>query len=287
MRYAEGRFSSARLAFGHGTHNALEEAVWLLVHVLKIDFEDVQGAAERVLDEPSAREALRLIERRVRTRKPLAYILREAWLAGIRFYVDERVIVPRSFIAELLPDGLSPWLPRRGVKQVLDLCTGSGCLAVLAARAFPGSRLVAADISGAALAVAERNVSDHRLRSRISLVKSDLFASVPRRQYDLIVSNPPYVAVSAMRRLPAEHRHEPRLALAAGRDGLDAVMRIIGAAAGFLGPRGVLVVEVGRNRKALERRCPRLGFTWLNTSAGDEMVWLLTREQLPAAQTTG
>jgi ribosomal protein L3 glutamine methyltransferase len=280
MRYAARRFSAARLAFGHGTHNARDEAVWLLVHVLKIDFDDVQAVADRVLDEREQREALRLIDRRVRTRKPLAYVLGEAWLAGQRFHVDERVIVPRSFIAEFLPDGLAAWLPRRGVKRVLDLCTGSGCLAILAARAFPGSSVDASDISAAALAVARRNVTQYRLRSRIHLVKSDLFARVPKRKYDLIVSNPPYVAAGAMRRLPVEYRSEPRLALAGGRDGLDAVLRIIEAAAGFLAPRGVLVLEIGRNRKALERRAPRTAFTWLGTSAGEDMVVLLTRDQM-------
>jgi ribosomal protein L3 glutamine methyltransferase len=283
MRYAARRFSAAGLAFGHGTWNADEEAHWLLVHVLKVPFEDVPALSDRVLREAEVRAILRLLERRIRTRKPLAYLLHEAWLAGMRFYVDERVIVPRSFIAELLPDGLSPWLPRRGVRRALDLCTGSGCLAILAARAFPCARVDASDISTGALAVAERNIGDHRLRSRIGLLKSDLFAEIPSgRRYELILSNPPYVNARAMRRLPPEYRSEPRRALAGGSDGLDAVMRILRGAAQFLAPRGALVLEIGHNRAALERRLPEVPFTWLSTSAGDDMVLLLTREQLLA-----
>ncbi len=283
VRYAERRFSRARLAFGHGTAHARDEAAWLLVHVLGIDFEDLSRLAGRVLDEHEARSVLDLVERRIASRKPLAYLLGEAWLAGLRFHVDERVIVPRSFIAELLPEGLSAWLPARTVHDLLDLCTGSGCLAVLAARAFPKTRVVASDISGGALAVARRNVVRHRLARRIRLVKSDLFAALPRRSYQLILSNPPYVRAASMRRLPREYRAEPRSALAGGRDGLDAVMRILEQASRFLAPRGVLLVEIGHNRRALERRAPQIPFTWLPTSAGDDMVFLVTREELVSA----
>ncbi len=283
IAYAERRFSAARLAFGHGTHNARDEAVWLMVHVLGIDFAQVALLAAQVLDEREERSALHLVERRITSRRPLAYLLREAWLAGERFYVDERVIVPRSFIAELLPQGLSAWLRPGRTKHVLDLCTGSGCLAVLAARAFPGARVVASDLSAAALAVARRNVAQHRLLQRIGLVQSNLFARVPRRPFELILCNPPYVNDTSMRALPREYRAEPKRALAGGRDGLDAVMSILQAAPEFLAPAGVLVMEIGHNRRTLERRATGVPFTWLRTSAGDGLVFLVTREELLSA----
>lgn len=287
VRYAERRFAAARLAFGHGTSNAHDEALWLLVHVLKIDFDDVARSGQRVLGGCEANSAQALIERRIETRKPLAYLLHEAWLAGLRFHVDERVLVPRSFIAELLPEGLSPWLRGPEVRDVLDLCTGSGCLAVLAARAYPNARVAASDISSAALAVARRNVLEHRLARRIRLVKSDLFAELPRRSFDLILSNPPYVREGSMRTLPPEYRAEPMRALTGGRDGLQAVMRILEEAPRFLAPHGVLVMEIGHNRHALERRAPGIPFTWLETSAGEDMLFLVTREELVNAGAEG
>jgi ribosomal protein L3 glutamine methyltransferase len=283
IAYAVQRFTRARLVFGHGTGNAHDEAVWLLVHVLGIRFEDLDAAADRVLGGARARKALRLIEARITTRKPLAYLLKEAWLAGECFYVDERVIVPRSFIAELLPESLDPWLRRRRIGRVLDLCTGSGCLAILAARRFAGAQVDAADISPAALAVARRNVTTHRLRSRIGLLRGDLLGAVRARRYELILTNPPYVDAASMKRLPAEYLREPGLALASGRDGLDAIIRILDGAADHLTPGGLLVAEIGHNRAALERRRPRLSFTWMNTSAGDDMVFALTREELLGA----
>jgi ribosomal protein L3 glutamine methyltransferase len=288
VRHAERRFEAARLAFGHGTRNARDEAVWLLARVLGLSFDQVQSSLDRVLSGAESRKATRLLEERIRSRKPLAYLLREAWLAGVRFYVDERVIVPRSFIGELLPGGLAPWLPRNGPKRVLDLCTGSGCLAILAARAYSKAWIDASDVSRGALAVAKRNLAEHRLSSRVHLIRSDLFAVVPPAKYDLIISNPPYVDSRAMERLPAEYRHEPGLALAGGSEGLDAVLRIIDSAALFLAPGGALVVEIGHTRKALEQRAAHLPFTWLPTSAGDDMVFLLTREQLlPRAAARG
>jgi ribosomal protein L3 glutamine methyltransferase len=280
LRYARRRFGQARLSYGHGTHHAGEEAAWLLAHALGIDFEDLPASLDRGLNLREQRRVERLLGRRIRTRKPLAYILHEAWLSGVRFYVDERVIVPRSFIGELLPDGLSPWLGQRMVGRALDLCTGSGCLAILVARAFPRCRVDASDISAGALAVARRNVVAHRLRSRIRLLKSDLFGGIRAKKYQLIVCNPPYVSARAMHRLPPEYRSEPRSALAGGADGLDAVVRVLENAARYLAPRGVLVLEIGHNRRALERRFPRAPFTWLSTSAGDDMVLLMTREQL-------
>ena len=214
-------------------------------------------------------------------RTPAAYLTREAWLGEFRFYVDERTIVPRSFIAELLREGLSPWIADTGrVHGVLDLCTGSGCLAVLAAHAFPEARVDAADLSAEALQVARRNVKDYALGKRLRLVQSDLFDRLARRSYDLILSNPPYVNAAAMRALPLEYRREPRLALAGGRDGLVLVHRMLAQAASHLSPKGLLVVEIGHNRAALEKAYPRLPFTWLDTSAGEDYVFMLKKEDL-------
>jgi ribosomal protein L3 glutamine methyltransferase len=273
------RFTRSRLVFGHGTHDASEEAAWLLCHVLRIPF----GALTESLDHPvgaaAARRLVHLATRRIKTREPLAYILREAWLAGHRFYVDRRVIVPRSHIAELLPDGLAPWLPWGEAKSVLDLCTGSGCLAILAALALPKTRVDASDVAESALAVARRNVKSYRLGRRIRLVRSDLFAALPGR-YQLILCNPPYVPAREMRRLPAEYRAEPRGALASGRDGLDFLRRLIAGVADHLAPDGVLVVEIGANRRAVERAFPRLPFVSLSTSAGEGRVLLLRSADL-------
>ena len=280
LREVERRFRSARLAYGHGTHDAREEAAWLLCHVLRIPFDRLNEAYERAVPPAATRRLETLAESRIRTREPLAYILREAWLRDRRFYVDRRVIVPRSHIAELLPDGLSPWLPARGPGRVLDLCTGSGCLAILAAQAFTRARVEASDVSPAALAVARRNVAAYRLRGRVRLVRSDLFEALGGARYDLILCNPPYVPEAEMRRLPAEYRHEPRCALASGRDGLDFVRRLIAHAAGHLARRGLLVVEIGDGRAAVERAFPRLAVTWLETAAGRDLVFAVTREEL-------
>ncbi len=228
-----------------------------------------------------ARRLERLAERRIATREPLAYSLREAWLANHRFYVDRRVIVPRSHIAELVPNRLAPWLPWGEATRVLDLGTGSGCLAILAALAFPRARVDASDVSAAALAVARRNVKSYRLGRRIRPVRSDLFAALPER-YELILCNPPYVPATEMRRLPAEYRAEPRLALAGGRDGLSFVRRLLAEAGDHLASNGVLVMEIGANRKTLEKAFPRLPFTWLATSAGQGLVFLLRRTELAA-----
>ena len=287
IAYASRRLAAEHLAFGHGTLDAREEAVWLLAHVLRLPFEKLDAALERELTAAEKRAALRLIEARISTRKPLAYLLREAWLRGRRFYVDERVIVPRSFIAELLPDGLEPWGVRAGsVKRVLDMCTGSGCLAILAAQAYPRARVTGVDISKSALAVARKNVALYRLGRRIALVQSDLFSNVEPKTFDLILANPPYVAAGAMRRLPVEYRHEPRIALAGGEDGLEAVDVLLRQAARFLLTEGLLVVEIGHNRRSLERKYPTFPFTWLSTTtAGDDMVFLMTREELEAAAT--
>jgi len=264
------------LSFGHGTHNARDEAAWLLAHVLRLSHEEL-ARSDRELNARECREVVRLIDASVRTRKPLAYLIQEAWLGDHRFYVDERVLVPRSFIAELLRERLKPWISQP-VRKALDLCTGSGCLAILLALTFPRARVDATDISRTALAVARKNVATYRLGRRVRLAKADLFSGVER--YDLIVANPPYVATAAMRRLPPEYRREPRVALAGGSDGLAFVRRILDGAAQFLRPGGFLVVEVGHNRRGVERAFPRIPFTWPQTSAGDDCVFVLSREDL-------
>ena len=282
LRHAERRFRSARLAYGHGTDNAFDEAAWLLLHAARRPYDDLEAALPLVLSAAQRRRVQSLVEARIRTRKPLAHLLHEAWLGEHRFYVDERVIVPRSHIAELLAGGLAPWTGRPSrVRRTLDMCTGSGCLAILLALAFPRARVDAVDVSAAALSVARRNLRDYRLQDRVRLVRSDLFDALGDARYDLIVANPPYVDARSMRVLPREYRNEPRLALAGGRDGLDFVRRILAGARRHLSGRGVLVVEIGANRKALERALPLTPFTWLETAAGSDQVFLLERDQLP------
>lgn len=266
----EQAFRSARLAYGHGTGNARDEAAWLVEAVLRTK----SGA-------PAARAARALAARRIKSREPLAYLLHEAWIGEHRFYVDRRVIVPRSFIGELVRDGLDPWMTK-APRRALDLCTGSGCLGILIAHRYPRCRVDLVDISAAALQVARKNVASHRVGSRTRVIRSDLYAALGDRTYDLIVANPPYVRASSMKTLPEEYLKEPRLSLAGGPDGLDLARRIISGAGSRLAKRGVLICEIGHNRKALERAFPRTPFTWLETSAGNSYVFALAREQLPA-----
>ena len=248
------RFAAAGLYYGHGTDNERDEAAWLVLRGLGLPFDADLGQPASDLQRIE-----RLVERRIRERTPVAYLLNEAWLAGQPFYVDERVIVPRSHIAELLRE---PFLARRTVRRVLDLCTGSGCLAILAARAFPQAQVDALDIAPGAIAVARKNVAHYRLGRRVRLVRSDLFNGLGAARYDLIVTNPPYVSAAAMASLPAEYRHEPRIALAGGADGLALIARIVAAAPARLEPDGLLICEVGDARVAVARRFARLGLAW-------------------------
>ena len=281
LREAVTQFERAGLTFGHGTHNARDEAAYLILHTLKLPLRALDPVLDRRLSPGELHSVRAILRRRVQERTPAAYLTREAWLGEFRFHVDERVIVPRSFIAELLRDGLAPWIADvRRVGKVLDLCTGSGCLAILAAHAFPKARVDAADLSAEALQVARRNVKDYSLGKRVHLVQTDLFDRLEARRYDLILSNPPYVNAAAMRALPREYRREPRLALAGGRDGLDLVRRVLAQAAAHLNPGGLLVVEIGHNRAALEKAYPRLPFIWLETSAGEDYVFMLRKEDL-------
>ena len=285
LRWAVTRFGEAKLAFGHGTTNAFDEAAYLLLHALHLPLERLDPFLDARLTHAERQQLAQLLQRRIDQRVPAAYLTREAWLGDFRFYVDERVLIPRSFIAELLPDGLAAYLGDAAqVASVLDLCTGSGCLAILLAHAFPAADVDAVDISSEALAVAQRNVSDYGLADRINLLRSDLFANLPDKSYDLIVSNPPYVTGTAMDELPAEYRHEPALALAGGDDGLDAVRTIMREAPRFLAPGGLLVVEIGHNRDAVEVAWPRTPFVWLDTGSSADSVFLLTREDVVAAR---
>lgn len=283
LRFAVSRFNEAGLFFGHGSDNAWDEAAYLLLHTLHLPLDRLEPFLDARLTSGERESALRILERRIIERVPAAYLTNEAWLGEHRFYVDERVIVPRSFIAELLDEELAPWIEDPwSVGRVLDLCTGSGCLAILAAHAFPDARVDAVDISSDALAVAARNVADYGLEDRLRLVNADLFAGVQGERYDVIISNPPYVNAESVAALPEEYRREPEIALGSGHDGLDLTRRILAEAAGHLNPGGLLVVEIGHNRDDLEAAYPETPFTWLDTAAGDQYVFLLRREELPA-----
>ncbi|MCY1201860.1 50S ribosomal protein L3 glutamine methyltransferase [compost metagenome] len=281
IRYGVSRLNAAQVALGHGSDNAWDEAVYLVLHALHLPLDTLDPFLDaRVLGEERDR-VLDLIDRRVTERVPAAYLTNEAWLRGHRFYVDERVIVPRSPIAELLDEGLSPWVQDPlAVENVLDMCTGSGCLAILSALAFPHAHVDAVDVSPDALDVARRNVDDYGLADRLDLHESNLFDSLPARQYDVIVCNPPYVNSGSMSALPQEYRHEPELALAGGGDGMDLVRRILEAAPRFLAQEGVLVLEIGHERDFFDAAFPQLSPVWLDTEAASDQLLLLTREQL-------
>lgn len=274
------RFGEAGLSFGHGTTNARDEAAYLILHTLKLPLDRLDPFLDRTLTAEETEAVSRVLRLRIEQRVPAAYLTHEAWLADFRFYVDERVIVPRSYIAELLRDELSPWVKDPdSVGAALDLCTGSGCLAILLTQAFPNARVDATELSSDALEVARKNVADYGLEDRIRLVRGDLFAGLSG-PYELIVSNPPYVNADSMAALPPEYRAEPQMALAGGQDGLDIVRRIVSGASTLLDQDGLLVVEIGHNRETLEQAFPRLPFTWLETSGGDGFVFLLTGAQL-------
>ncbi|AHC48291.1 50S ribosomal protein L3 N(5)-glutamine methyltransferase [Achromobacter xylosoxidans] len=281
IRYGVSRLNAAQVALGHGSDNAWDETVYLVLHALHLPLDTLEPFLDaRVLDEERNR-VLDLIDRRVTERVPAAYLTNEAWLRGHRFYVDARVIVPRSPIAELLDEGLSPWVQdAQAVDSVLDMCTGSGCLAILSALAFPYAQVDAVDVSPDALEVARRNVDDYGLADRLALHQSDLFDSLPERQYDVIVCNPPYVNSGSMDVLPQEYRHEPQLALAGGADGMDLVRRILQAAPRYLSENGVLVLEIGHERDFFEAAFPELSPMWLDTEQASDQLLLLTREQL-------
>lgn len=282
LRYAVSRFSAADLFFGHGSDNAWDEAVYLTLHTLHLPLDRLEPFLDARLLPKERAALLDIYHRRCDERLPAAYLTHEAWLGEHRFYVDERVIVPRSFIAELLGEQLSPWIDDPwAVGSALDMCTGSGCLAILTALAFPNAEVDAADLSPDALAVATRNVADYGLEDRVALHRSNAFAALAGKRYDLIISNPPYVNAESVAALPPEYLHEPELALGSGDDGLDFTRVLLAQAREHLNPGGLLVVEIGHNREALEAAYPTVPFTWLDTQAGDEYVFLLHAEDLP------
>ncbi|MBV6271781.1 50S ribosomal protein L3 N(5)-glutamine methyltransferase [Alcaligenaceae bacterium CGII-47] len=281
LRWAISRFNAVGLTFGHGSDNAWDEAAYLLLYSLHLPLDTLEPFLDaRVLDRERTRY-IELIHERLTTRKPAAYITGEAWLQGHRFFVDERVIVPRSPISELLADRLSPWVADPdAIRRVMDLCTGSGCLAILAALAFERTDVDAVDISADALIVTKRNIAEYALQDRVHALCSDIFDSVPLTQYDLILCNPPYVNTASMDSLPDEYRHEPTLALAGGVDGMDLVRRILDQAAAFLAPGGLLVLEIGHEYAHFNAAFPHLEPVWLDTETTSDQILLLTPEQL-------
>jgi len=279
VRASSQTLADAGVAFGHGTTNAFDEAAWLVLWQLGLPLDDLDGVADMAVSSQQQDSVRELIAERVRTRKPAAYLTREAWLQGVAFYVDERCIVPRSFIAELLADGgFDYWLGEH-TRRALDLCTGNGSLAVLAAMAYPDIEVDASDLSSAALEVARINVDRHGLTDRVRLIESDGLRSV-QGPYDLILCNPPYVNSASMAELPAEYRAEPGLALAGGDDGMDFIRRLLAEAPAHMNEQAVLVLEIGNERDHFEAAFPRLEAIWLETSAGEDQVMLLTRESL-------
>ena len=281
LRFAVSQFNQASLHFGHGCANAYDEAAYLILKTLHLPLDQLEPFLDARLLDDECKQVLTMIDRRVTQRTPAAYLTHEAWLGDYSFYVDERVISPRSFIAELLQTQLSPWITDPdAIFSALDLCTGSGCLAILMAHGFQNAHIDAIDISTQALEVAHKNVQDYGLEDRIQLIESNLFSALSEKQYDLIISNPPYVNAASMAELPQEYQHEPHNALASGLDGLDATRLILRNAAQYLTDDGLLLVEIGHNRAVLEQAYPQLPFTWLETSAGDEFVFLLRRDQL-------
>ncbi len=282
LRFGVSRFTEAGLFFGHGSDNAWAEAAYLLLHTLHLPIDRLEPFMDARLTSSERADVLEIIGRRISERLPAAYLTNEAWLGDCRFYVDQRVIVPRSHIAELLREQLSPWVEDPwAIRNVLDMCTGSGCLAILAAHAFPEAKVDGVDISPDALMVARRNVDDYDLAARLRLTESNAFAALEGKVYDVIISNPPYVNAESMAALPEEYRREPELALASGEDGLDFTRILLKQAARHLSPKGLLIVEIGHNREALEMVFPDTSFVWLDTSAGDENVFILRREDLP------
>ena len=281
LRYAVSRFNAAGLFFGHGSSNAYDEAVYLILHTLHLPLDRLEPFLDASLLPEEGEKIADMLDRRVNERLPAPYLTHEAWLQGYRFYVDERVIVPRSFLASMLLEQMQPWLPEpEAVTVALDLCTGSGCLAVLLAEAFPDAEIDAVDLSPDALEVARRNVADYGLEDQITLYQGDMFAPLEGLTYDLIVANPPYVNAASVAALPAEYRHEPALALGSGADGLDATRIILRDAARHLNPGGLLAVEIGHNRDALEAAFPDLALIWPEIEGGTDTVFLVSREQL-------
>ncbi|MFH1333826.1 MAG: 50S ribosomal protein L3 N(5)-glutamine methyltransferase [Pseudomonadota bacterium] len=272
------RFEAAGLFYGHGTDNAFDEAVVLVYYTLALPFEDY---FERLITDEEFQAIDRLATERIQTRKPLSYLTHVAYFAGLPFYVDERVIVPRSPIAELIENEFSPWIRPDEIHSVLDLCTGTGCIAIACAKYFPKAQVHAIELSDDALAVAAKNIEEHELQEQVRLIKSDLFEGIEEeKRYDVIVSNPPYVSADEMSELPDEFKHEPEMSLLAEKNGMDLAVKILQQASAYLSERGILVVEVGGGQEVLEALFPEVPFTWLEFERGGDGVFLLTAEQV-------
>ena len=283
LRFTVSQFEESDIFFGHGTDNSYDEAVWLILSALHLPHDTLHNFLDAVITEQERKYLAQLINQRITKRTPTAYLVREAWLRGFKFYVDERVIVPRSFIAELLEDGLQPWIEYpEMVESAADICTGSGCLGILLANAFPNAAIDIVDISPDAIAVANINIGNYGLQEQIAAIQSDMFGALKGKKYDVIISNPPYVDAPSMAQLPTEYRNEPQIALGSGIAGLDHTHTILREAAKYLNDDGILVVEIGHNRDALLEAYPKLAFTWLKVESGNQFVFLLTKAQLKA-----
>ncbi len=269
------QFSESNLYFGHGTENAGDEAFFLVFQVCGLPFDTDEALWNQLVTPEKLQRIQQLAQQRIRQKIPLSYLLNEAWFSGLKFYVDQRVLVPRSPFAELIQMQFEPWVDSGKILRVLDLCTGSGCMAIATAYALPNVHIDAVDISKDALAVAKRNVTDHLLQDRIRLIESDVFSALSGQRYDLIISNPPYVDAADMSDLPAEYRHEPEIGLSSGSDGLDITKHILREAKHYLTPKGALLVEVGNSFPALEAQFPELPFTWIEISSGEDGIFLL------------
>ncbi len=281
VRYAVSQFEDSDIFYGHGTDNAYDEAVWLVMSALHLPMDTLDNFFDANLTSTERSKLAGFIEQRITQHTPTAYLLKEAWLQGLKFYVDERVLIPRSFIAELLNNDLSPWIEfPEMVESAADICTGSGCLGVMLAGSFPNAAIDVIDISQDAIDVANINIANYGLQDQISAIKSNMFSALKGKKYDLIISNPPYVDAPSMAALPIEYQNEPQLALGSGDDGLDHTHTLLAEAAQYLNDGGILIVEIGHNREALEQAYPNLVFNWLEVSSGTEFVFLLTKEQL-------
>lgn len=280
IKWAHKEFEKAKLYYGHGTDNAYDEAVYLVLRSLGLEFDAPDEELNKALDKKTSMEVMALVNDRITLRKPVAYLINEAWFAGLPFYVDERVLIPRSPIAELIEDRFSPWIEADKVKRILDIGTGSGCIAIACAMAFPAATVDAIDISLDAEEVARMNVEKYGLNDRVNVLHSDLYQSLKDRRYDIIVANPPYVSTQEYRELPEEYRHEPVIGLEAGEDGLDIVRRILSETKLHINDNGILVVEVGNGQDAVVQAYPDMSFTWLEFERGGDGVFLLTAEQL-------
>jgi ribosomal protein L3 glutamine methyltransferase len=284
IRYAVSQFEASDIFYGHGADNSYDEAVWLIMSGLHLPMDTLNNFLDATITLAERKQLAYLIEQRVTKRMPTAYLVREAWLHDFKFYVDERVIVPRSFIAELLLDNsLDAWIEYpEMIESAADICTGSGCLGILLAHAFPSATVDVIDISPDAIAVSNINIANYDLAQQVTAIQSDMFSALAGKSYDVIISNPPYVDASSMATLPTEYRNEPQLALGSGDAGLDHTHTLLRQASDYLNDEGILIVEIGHNRDALLAAYPNVSFVWLDTSAGDQFVFLLTKPQLLA-----